>query len=132
MSDQPQAPPASVALAKKKRANHAPAAGAAVPGPSSSMSQTLLAQTFLEVAPDAMLVADVAGRVLQVNHQTEVLFGYARTELLGSPVEILLPERHHRPASRSSRRLCRRAAYAPDGGESGVAGASSRWERVPR
>ena len=108
MSDQPQAPPASVALAKKKRANHAPAARAAVPGPSSSMSQTLLAQTFLEVAPDAMLVADVAGRVLQVNHQTEVLFGYARTELLGSPVEILLPERHH------VRHRGHRAAYAAE------------------
>jgi PAS domain S-box-containing protein len=60
-----------------------------------SMSQSLLAQTLLEVAPDAMIVADVAGRILQVNHQTEVLFGYARPDLLGRPVELLLPERFH-------------------------------------
>ena len=51
----------------------------------------LLPQTLLELAPDAIVVADIGGHMLLVNHQTEVLFGYSRPELLGRPVEMLLP-----------------------------------------
>ena len=47
----------------------------------------------IESAPTAMVMIDAAGAVVLVNAQTERLFGYARTELLGRPVEILLPER---------------------------------------
>ncbi|MGO8950007.1 MAG: ATP-binding protein [Ktedonobacterales bacterium] len=53
----------------------------------------LLSQTFLELAPDAIIVADPAGHMLLVNHQTEVLFGYPPSKLLGRPVEMLLPSR---------------------------------------
>jgi PAS domain S-box-containing protein len=52
-----------------------------------------LSQSFLELAPDAIVVADATGHLLLVNHQTEVLFDYARAELLGQPVEVLLPAR---------------------------------------
>jgi PAS domain S-box-containing protein len=47
----------------------------------------------LESTPDAMLLVNAAGRIVMVNRQTEVLFGYPRQELLGEPVEILMPER---------------------------------------
>lgn len=56
---------------------------------------SMLSQAFLELAPDAMLVVDAAGHILQANHQTEALFGYARPALLGRLVETLLPERLH-------------------------------------
>ncbi len=59
--------------------------------PTESAAAGLLPQAFLELAPDAIIVADGEGRILLVNHQTEVLFGYARSELLGVPVELLLP-----------------------------------------
>ena len=60
--------------------------------PTESAAAGLLPQAFLELAPDAIIVADGEGRILLVNHQTEVLFGYARSELLGVPVELLLPQ----------------------------------------
>ncbi|MEI5008201.1 PAS domain S-box protein [Streptomyces sp. PmtA] len=53
---------------------------------------------LLEAAPDAMVIVDDAGTIRLVNAQTEALFGYRREELLGHPVEILVPGRfrsHH-------------------------------------
>jgi diguanylate cyclase (GGDEF)-like protein/PAS domain S-box-containing protein len=50
---------------------------------------------LLESAPDAMVIVDSDGRIVLVNSQTEALFGYARAELLGQPVELLMPQRFH-------------------------------------
>jgi PAS domain S-box-containing protein len=49
-------------------------------------------RTFIESAPDAVVIADQEGTILLVNAQTEALFGYRREELLGAPVEKLVPE----------------------------------------
>jgi PAS domain S-box-containing protein len=52
---------------------------------------------LLEAAPDAMIITNETGGIQLVNRQTEVLFGYTRTELIGKPVEILIPaEFHHK------------------------------------
>lgn len=48
---------------------------------------------LLESAPDAILLVDHSGQISLVNTQTERVFGYSRDELLGKPVEILVPER---------------------------------------
>jgi len=48
---------------------------------------------LLESAPDAMVIVDEGGRIVLVNSQAERAFGYRRDELLGQPVELLIPER---------------------------------------
>jgi diguanylate cyclase (GGDEF)-like protein/PAS domain S-box-containing protein len=52
----------------------------------------------IEAAPNAMVMIDHQGMVTLVNSQTERLFGYRREEMLGKPVELLVPARargHH-------------------------------------
>jgi PAS domain S-box-containing protein len=54
---------------------------------------------FLDAAPDAMVIVAADSSIAFVNLQTEKLFGYARSELLGQPLERLIPARfrstHH-------------------------------------
>ena len=59
-------------------------------------------RALLEAAPDAMVIVDRSGTMILVNSQTEKLFGYMRSALIGQKVEMLVPLRfrgrhpHHR------------------------------------
>ena len=75
------------------------------PAPSLSaktMAEVLLSTNLLETLPDATVAVDRDGIIVQVNSQTQELFGYDRDELIGQKVEILVPQRyrsqhhHHR------------------------------------
>jgi PAS domain S-box-containing protein len=59
--------------------------------PSSSSGSTF--QAMLDAAPDAMVGVNSDGVIVMVNAQTESFFGYARDDLLGEQIEILIPER---------------------------------------
>ena len=65
-----------------------------------SMTKTLLSASFFEAVPDAMVAVNPEGEIVQVNSQTERLFGYTQGELIGQKVEMLVPisqrdEHHH-------------------------------------
>jgi PAS domain S-box-containing protein len=47
---------------------------------------------LLEAAPDAIIEVDREGRIVLLNAATEAIFGYDREQLLGQPVEKLIPE----------------------------------------
>jgi len=53
----------------------------------------LLTHQFFEYASDAVLIIDQRGLIIQLNGQTEQLFGYRRDELINQPIETLVPER---------------------------------------
>ena len=48
---------------------------------------------LLDAAPDAMLVLSTETKIQLANVQTEKLFGYPREELIGKPLELLIPDR---------------------------------------
>lgn len=59
----------------------------------------------LESTPDAIVMSNVTGRIVLANSQAEQVFGYAKNELLGQPIELLLPARYR------SAHLGHRGAY---------------------
>jgi PAS domain S-box-containing protein len=53
---------------------------------------------LIDAAPDGIVVCDQAGTLVLVNAEAERMFGYARDELVGKSIELLIPERirpHH-------------------------------------
>ena len=52
-----------------------------------------LVRSVLDSLPDAMVIIDSTGTIRFANHQVSELFGFAMSEVVGSKVEILLPER---------------------------------------
>src|ERR1039457_1356761 len=80
----------------RPRTDHEPSS----PSPSAnSMAEVLLSSDLLETLPDAVIAVDSDGTILQVNSQTQSLFGYTRGELIGQKVEVLVPDsyraQHH-------------------------------------
>lgn len=54
------------------------------------------------------MIVDAEGNIVIANSQAEQLFGYQRAEMIGEPIEMLLPSRYH------GRHIAHRASYAAD------------------
>ncbi|MGH7385372.1 MAG: two-component system sensor histidine kinase NtrB [Candidatus Rokuibacteriota bacterium] len=50
-------------------------------------------RALLESASESIVATDATGRIVLVNAKTEAMFGHARAELIGQPVEVLIPTR---------------------------------------
>ncbi len=48
---------------------------------------------LLEFAPDSIIIINTNGEILLLNSQAEKMFGYNKDELIGKPIETLMPER---------------------------------------
>jgi PAS domain S-box-containing protein len=64
-----------------------------LPAKSLSTDSIRLFERLFEFLPDAVLVTDQTGSVVRTNVRAERMFGYERQELLGQPVELLIPDR---------------------------------------
>jgi len=75
----------------------------AAPGTPAGPHGEALFRLAVEASPNAMVMVDHEGRIALVNAQTEKLFGYARDELIGQRIEMLVPQRHreHHPGQRT-------------------------------
>ena len=58
-----------------------------------TVAETLLSPSILEAVPDAVVVVNRQGVIIQANSQIETLFAYTHGELIGQKIEILVPER---------------------------------------
>src|SRR5689334_8271309 len=68
---------------------------------------------LLDMLPEAVVVVNARGHIALVNEQTEALFGYARAELLGQPIERLIPPRLRQAYFRRAHRRQRARHAAP-------------------
>ena len=64
-----------------------------VPSPAALQTSETFLRVIFDATPDAMLISNVDGVITMVNHQAELLLGYAAAELLGQPIDMLVPER---------------------------------------
>lgn len=70
---------------------------------------------LLESAPDAVVIVDEHGIIELVNERCESLFGFPRAELVGEPIEVLVPEASRRNHERLRDRYIANAAPKPMG-----------------
>lgn len=70
-----------------------------------SFKRNELLEQFFKLAPDAIVIVNREGLVTHINEQTERIFGYPAHELIGKPVEMLIP------AHLSERHMQHRANY---------------------
>ena len=79
-----------------------------------SVTMEILAAS-LDLSPDALVVINAAGTIVLVNEQLETMFGYRQEELVGQPVEMLLPERLHTMHAAHRARYARAPRLRPMG-----------------
>jgi formate hydrogenlyase transcriptional activator len=87
------------------RASNSPEQDVAAKAPQSRAEfSRILIENYFAISPDAILVIDARGLICEANPRAEEMFGYEREELLGRPIEKLVPERfrERHPSHRDS------------------------------
>jgi len=81
-----------------------------------------LFEGVLQSSPDAMVIVDGRGTIVMVSRQTENVFGYAAQEMIGRPVEMLIPEEVRDRHPRYVAEFFAQAAVRPMGGAMPLSG----------
>ena len=85
----------------------------------------------LEVAPNGVFIIDRDGLIVLVNEQVERLFGYRREEMVGQPVEMLVPARHRDRHAADRARFFDETAARLMGADRAVTGLRKDGTEVP-
>ncbi len=88
-------------------------------------------RTLLESAPDAMVIIDESRDIVMINRRTEELFGYARDELVGKPIEVLLPLRYREKHPRQVQSFFSNPSTRPMGSGVDLAGLTRNGNEFP-
>ena len=86
---------------------------------------------IVEASPAGMVMVDSDGSIVLINKATEELFGYARNELLGQPIEILVPERHRPQHPQRRDQFFQQASARPMGAGINVNGQHKSGAEIP-
>jgi PAS domain S-box-containing protein len=86
---------------------------------------------LLDSIPDAVVIVNKDGKIGTINAQTERSFGYSRRELLGQPVEILIPERFREKHRFYRARFTANPGVVPMGKVGGSKGLRKNGEEFP-
>ena len=90
-----------------------------------------LAKTLLELAPDPTVVVDGTGAIVFANAQVEQTFGYSPAELVGLPIETLLPERFREAHPEHRARFAARPKPRPMGAGLALLGLHKNGREFP-
>ena len=88
-------------------------------------------RSLLESAPDAIIFIDQMGAIELVNAQTENLFGYPREQMVGQPVEMLIPERFRKKHTAHRRGYAENPRIRPMGSDLELYGLRNDGEEFP-
>jgi len=77
-------------------------------------------RALVETSPQAIILHDAKGNIVIVNSEAEHIFGYRRQELIGQPVEILVPARFRGKHVEERRAYMRKPMLRPMGAVSGL------------
>ena len=85
----------------------------------------------IDQVPDAVILTDRAGTILEINRAAEHLFGYEQAELAGKSVEILIPERYRPSHGRHVEHFRASPLSRAMGAASGIVGRRKEGVEVP-
>ncbi len=89
-------------------------------------------QSLMYQAPAGFLMVDEGGNIIFVNRLVEKMFNYRKEELIGQPVEILIPESFSQRACLPKNGFHQSTFSAQNGKREKPVWKSKGWPRVPR
>jgi PAS domain S-box-containing protein len=87
--------------------------------------------TLLDALPDGVILVDHDGRIVEFNARAQEMFGYDRDEVVGEPVELLMPDRFRREHAEHRDRYGRSPHVRPMGAELELVGRRKNGQEFP-